>query len=779
MNTVFLRRTPPQMRSALAVLLWVSFLLFYPNALLAQQEVFREVIVMFDRNMIRLPSGQDSATVAEAIVASPSIQNILQTQNVELLLKAFPRFNLADTLGTALSGERVQLTDFSKVFKLRLPLGANVSALAAALSVLPGVIYAEPNGIAIPDAPIFPNDTQFNSQWGLHNTGQSGGTVDADIDAPEAWEITTGSTATKIGIIDGQMDYSGHDDLSSKTSGDGSGPGSGSWYGHATHVAGIAAAKTNNNDDVAGVDWNAQLISQRIDNTDDAGAAQAIRDAYNAGAQILNNSWTMTDGSGGPRYSTTVRLAFADAYKLNRTAVVAMGNNNTTNVYYPAGFGQGIIAVGATTRSDARWESSPTSGSNKGSHIDVAAPGADILSTWPSNTTNSNTGTSMATPHVSGIAGLLRAYNSALYNDDIEQIIRLGVDDKGTTGFDNEYGTGRVNARKAIDFLRASYSFTQSTASNGTTYSVSNTFQMTFYSTPGLADGVYNVKRHVVRKVVTFASAYCPAPYVWGRGVASNGYSYVNPNFGLGFCQPVSGAITSTNVTLETVVYEVWNLSWQYLGFKPTTPANATFGYSVLGIISQPVGVTITGPSTLQWKSWGTWTANPSGGNCVYTYEWSYRNVGDPNWLVVGTAQQYTRQMPPNDIELQVKVTSNGQIVYDTHYVEEGIDKAVSPSDESASLPESFFLSQNYPNPFNPETIIRFDLPEAVEVQLVIFDLAGREVRRLVDKSMAVGYHHVLWDGKDNNGKHAPSGVYLYQLTAGDFREQRKLALVR
>ncbi len=107
------------------------------------------------------------------------------------------------------------------------------------------------------------------------------------------------------------------------------------------------------------------------------------------------------------------------------------------------------------------------------------------------------------------------------------------------------------------------------------------------------------------------------------------------------------------------------------------------------------------------------------------------------------------------------------------------MDKAAAPPEESASLPESFSLSQNYPNPFNPETIIRFDLPEAAQVQLVIFDLTGREVRRLVDKTMAAGYHQTLWEGKDNNGKHTPSGVYLYQLVAGDFREQRKPALVR
>jgi hypothetical protein len=201
---------------------------------------------------------------------------------------------------------------------------------------------------------------------------------------------------------------------------------------------------------------------------------------------------------------------------------------------------------------------------------------------------------------------------------------------------------------------------------------------------------------------------------------------------------------------------------------------------STVAWFKSPMYVTITGPTILEWKHNGTWTANPSVSGVSYAYEWRFRNAGDPNWSsVVSTSQTYTRQMLPNDMELQVKATAQGAVAYDTHYVEEGIPKAAAPTDESTPLPEKFSLSQNYPNPFNPETIIRFDLPEAAAVQLVIFDLAGREVRRLIEESMTPGYHHALWDGKDQHGNHAPSGVYVYQIIAGNFRGQKKLALVR
>jgi thermitase len=170
----------------------------------------------------------------------------------------------------------------------------------------------------------------------------------------------------------------------------------------------------------------------------------------------------LIDGYGNPRYSTIVRLAFAYAYKYNRVAAVAMGNDYGSVVNYPAAFGQGIIAVGATTNSDTRAPYSTT-----GNHIDVSAPGGywdqnerQIYSTVPGGGYNYMSGTSMATPYVTGIASLLKGYNPSLYNDDIENIIRLSADDKGPTGWDIEYGTGRVNARNALDHLRPPYTLT-------------------------------------------------------------------------------------------------------------------------------------------------------------------------------------------------------------------------------------------------------------------------------------------------------------------------------
>jgi hypothetical protein len=137
------------------------------------------------------------------------------------------------------------------------------------------------------------------------------------------------------------------------------------------------------------------------------------------------------------------------------------------------------------------------------------------------------------------------------------------------------------------------------------------------------------------------------------------------------------------------------------------------------------------------------------------------------------------------DFELQVKVTSGGQSVYDTHYVDYALGKQGVADTETLLLPEHFALHQNHPNPFNPTTEIKFDLPKPGDVTLSIFNIARRQVRSLIDGPKAAGYHSVLWDGKDDLGNEVASGVYLYRIRvlsngAGNQLESaKKMTLVR
>jgi len=474
-----------------------------------------------------------------------------------------------------------------------------------------------------------PNDTQYATQWALNNSISPG----ADIHAQAAWDIYTGSTNNIIAIIDGGADVT-HEDLSSKIAAADSGFG---WNGHGIHVAGIAAAASNNGTGISGVDWNARILAKRVDNiVDDAGTYQLIIDAvnYSSNVKVLNNSWGLnhddlirTPG----RYSSTVAAAFAYAYKANRTSVAAMGNHQQTfpgNKSYPAGFNN-VIAVGATDNFDVIADFSL-----QDSFIDVVAPGVDIFSTLPGSTYGNDSGTSMASPHVAGLASLLKGYNNNLANDDIKNIIRLTADKvAGMSGqnFTTAYGFGRINAATALGVLQAPNSLHHFTATGGAIASSSSNYTTSLFTFSNLPTGAYVVKRHEVTKSVTFPVSFCGIIGAWGRGVGTTGYSVASPNYGEGFCEVVPGTATNTGATLRTYVYQVYNTIGQSLGYFPTTPANVTFAYTVLG---QANNFTISGPSSFCTTATYSILNLPTGATVTWsvtgTYSISGSNTANP-----------------------------------------------------------------------------------------------------------------------------------------------------
>jgi len=204
------------------------------------------------------------------------------------------------------------------------------------------------------------------------------------------------------------------------------------------------------------------------------------------------------------------------------------------------------------------------------------------------------------------------------------------------------------------------------------------------------------------------------------------------------------------------------------------------------GIGTDSVGVSISGPGELIWKQNGTWTATGSGGNSSYTYEWRYRDYPSGSWSgVVSTSNQYTRQMPNNSIQLQVKATSDGMDAYKTYTVLLGDGSVAFPSPVATiSPPAQFEVFQNYPNPFNPETEIAFNLPEPSDVSIAISDLLGREVLRLTSAKFSPGYQAVTWQGTDATGNKVGSGIYFCRITAvGEsgkrFTKVMKMALMK
>ncbi|WP_197705457.1 S8 family serine peptidase, partial [Dolichospermum compactum] len=292
--------------------------------------------------------------------------------------------------------------------------------------------YIEPDYIVTKAAT--PNDPSFGQLWGLHNTGQSGGTPDADIDAPEAWDIQTGNPNLVIGVIDTGVDYN-HPDLvgniwtnPGEIAGDGIDNDNNGYIddvrgwdfayndnnpsdvdGHGTHVSGTIAGKGNNGVGVTGVAWNAKIMPLKFLNDQGSGtlsaAILAINYATAKGVKLTNNSW------GGGGYSQALYDAINAAGQAGALFIAAAGNSSANadiNPMYPAAYNlANIISVASTTRTD-----SLSSFSNYGlTSVDLGAPGSDIYSTLPNNSYGTLSGTSMASPHVAGAAALVWSQN--------------------------------------------------------------------------------------------------------------------------------------------------------------------------------------------------------------------------------------------------------------------------------------------------------------------------------------------------------------------------------
>ncbi len=311
---------------------------------------------------------------------------------------------------------------------VQLP-SARLKARARAIKKDKGVLFAEPNYIY--SSTFTPNDPSLNQQWAWNK-----------ISAFAAWDITQGSIATKVAIVDTGVQRT-HPDLDAKivagydfVSGD-TAPDDGN--GHGTHVAGTAAAETNNATGGAGTCPNCRIMPVRVLDNNGSGSltnvANGIRWAADNGAKVINLSL------GGPGSST---LQSAVDYAAGRGAFLACaaGNSNTssTSNAYPAAY-PNCFAVASTTSTDAR-----SSFSNYGSWVEVAAPGSSIYSTWLNNGYNTISGTSMATPHVAGLGGLLAG--QGLTATQIRDRICAGADDIAGTG--TYWTCGRINANAAV-----------------------------------------------------------------------------------------------------------------------------------------------------------------------------------------------------------------------------------------------------------------------------------------------------------------------------------------
>lgn len=333
------------------------------------------------------------------------------------------------------------------------------------------VAHAEPNYIIYAIETI-PNDSSFSQLWGLKNVGQTGGGAGADIDATLAWDLTTGSNSVLVGVIDTGISLT-HNDLVSNlwinpgeiagngVDDDGNGfvddvngwdfyyddnnPNDGHYHG--THCAGTIGGAGNNGQGVVGVCWNVKLAAIKFLSDGGSGvtsdAVDCVYYSNTIGCDLTSNSW------GGGGFSQTLQDAIAAAGAQERLFVAAAGNNSGNNdsfPHYPSNYPlANIISVAATDHNDAI-----ASFSNYGlTSVDLAGPGVNIYSCYPGNSYQSLSGTSMATPHVSGVCALVKSLLPSASAAEVKEAVLSSVDPVPSMAGKCVTG-GRLNAYKAV-----------------------------------------------------------------------------------------------------------------------------------------------------------------------------------------------------------------------------------------------------------------------------------------------------------------------------------------
>ena len=389
-----------------------------------------------------------------------------------------------------------------------IDLGGAVSVEAAIdeLQNSDYVAYAEPNyiiSLSLPEPPVppgpeqmgaeaasgAPNDPRFSEQWALQNTGQTGGSAGADINALPAWGMSAGSDSIIVAVIDTGVDYN-HPDLAQNIwTNPGEIPNNGidddgNGYvddvhgydfinndndpmddnGHGTHCAGVIGAVGNNGVGISGLNQKVKIMPLKFlrkdGNGDTAASLNAIAYARRMGAHVISCSW------GGTARSQALADAIASTNKLVVCAAGNAGTNNDLIPHYPSGFeSPQIIGVSASDANDGI----PAYSNYGQNSVDVAAPGDWILSTYPTSLGHQYIkmkGTSMATPHVSGLAALLLSKNPSLSPDQLKQLI-LNNADKLPAFSGKTVSGGRIDAAASLSAAGGSPAPTPTTPAPG------------------------------------------------------------------------------------------------------------------------------------------------------------------------------------------------------------------------------------------------------------------------------------------------------------------------
>ena len=699
-----------------------------------------------------------------------------------------------------ISAEEIGRIEQLNALRLKLPEGSNILEAISYYESRPDVLYAEP--VVIQRILWTPNDPLYSYQWHLHN-----------INMPAAWDKERGSSSVIVAIIDSGVAYEDYSIPSSEswevTSGDGYYhkatdlnssqfvPGydfvhkdslgnyfdthANDQHGHGTHVAGTVAQATDNGIGVAGMAPNCKLMPVQVLNYEGEGyttdIAEGIIWAADNGADVINLSL-----GGGPSGIEHDAIIYAN----NRGSVVvaAAGNDGAGQILYPAAYDE-CIAVAAL---DA--DSSLAYYSNYGSGLDISAPGGDVYADenhdgqWDGvlQCTYRYTGkvdefgymlyqgTSMAAPHVAGLAALLISHGITGV-ENVKQAIYSTATDLGSPGKDNVYGWGMINPADALDY----------TGSGDVVMEVpilqnpllSQYIDIWVVPTSGILTSAPDVAVTLNGDSETVPMEGVSYGYVGNYRFSSTGEAKIDVTSGNSsrsrtFNVEKIGVRGGTASSLDGRVYleipeDALCFSEFFTLIAEQTREGSSSNPHAIPVVKDcnslgpayrigPAGARLASPASIRVR----YTTKELVGTDLSTL--TLMRYEDDRWIKV--ASFINRE----ESEIVASVSSLGifQLVSD-------------PTQTSPDLPKAVELKLASSNPAGNQTLLHLALAEETRLSLEVFDASGRMVRTLAQGSFPAGEYEFCWDATDDGEQKLPPGIYFCLLRTPQDKQTLKL----
>jgi len=752
----------------------------------------------------------------------------------------------ASRLLLAQGGEELSVSRRGGFRRISVPEGSSVEQALEFYRNNPEVEYAEPNYIY--HAYMTPNDPYYSYQWHFPS-----------ISMGPAWDESTGS-GVLVGIIDTGVAYedygsyqqapdlantnfvAGYDFVNNDSHANDD-------QAHGTHVCGTVAQSTNNSLGVAGTAFNCTIMPIKVLDSNGSGYITDIADgiyyAADNGCQVINMSL------GGSSGSTTLQNAVQYAYNAGVTIVCAAGNAGTSSPQYPAAYSE-CISVSAV-----RYDNTITGYSCYGSTIDICAPGGDVSvdqngdgygdgvlqQTFASGSPTSfgyyfYEGTSMASPHVAGVAAMvIAAAGGSMTPAEVRDVLESTATDLGASGWDQYYGYGKVNAYDAVLEAQGGggnppvADFTGSPTSGEEPLTVYFTDQSSNSPTSwswDFGDGYTSTAQnpnHQYSSAGTYTVVLAATNQYGSDTETKVNYITVSepgsPPVADFTGSPTSGEVPLTVYFTDQSSNSPTSWNWDFGDGYTSTAQNPSHPYSSAGTYTVVLTATNQYGSDTETKAdYITVTEPPQYSMHVSSIDvwrqswWFFRRgaaritIVDQNNNPVSGATVYGDFTGPTSGSRNGSTDSNGQVTLYSSYAwsasgewcfevanvtrsgwtynaaanevtkscESGDVFKVSKEEMFAGkeMPKIYQLFQNYPNPFNPVTRIGFSMPESGYVTLSIYNVKGELVEKLVDRNLEAGIHDFEW-----NARGVASGVYFYRLKTEGFVQTRKMILMR